>query len=166
MRKYNMNLKKTSLNNENNNYWSLLIHKFLNNADSIRIDCYNYEEKIVEQLKQYSKIYETKNSLTSFYIDINDKVINEIIDKPYYDNKLKWNYFYLLKHNKCIINSEKYGEEFNVNEITSEEVESIKKMVTNNFIFSYWPLMKKKNNLDKATNKGLGNKIKSIFANA
>ncbi len=145
MRTYGVHFNNTSLLVEFD-FWRILVLNFLEDADSIRIDCWNGEEEIIKELLPLSKEVDRDSfkDMTIFTFDINDNTINEIVYNGFKKNKRpKWFSLFLQREGEIFFSSEHYGDELSMDNITSEEVKWVKYVVPKSFSFHSWISKKK-----------------------
>jgi len=122
-------------------FWRILVLNFLEDADSIRIDCWNSEEEVIKELLPLSKEVDRDSykDMTIFTFDINENVVNEIIYNGFNKNKrLKWFSLFLQREGEIFFSSEHYGDELSMDNITREEVKWVKYVVPKSFSFHSW----------------------------
>ncbi|WP_461615054.1 hypothetical protein [Clostridium sp. Marseille-QA1073] len=144
MRTYGVQFNSTSLLVEFD-FWRILVLNFLEDADSIRIDCWN-EEEVIKELLPLSKEVDRDSyrDMTIFTFNINENVINEIIYNGFNKNKrLKWFSLFLQREEEILFFSGHYGTELSMDNITSEEVKWVKYVVPKTFSFHSWISKKK-----------------------
>ena len=140
MRTYGVHFNSTSLLVEFD-FWRILVLNFLEDADSIRIDCWNSEEEVIKELLPLSKEVDRDSykDMTIFTFDINENVVNEIIYNGFNKNKrLKWFSLFLQREGEIFFSSEHYGDELSMDNITREEVKWVKYVVPKSFSFHSW----------------------------
>lgn len=113
----------------NIDYWKPLIMEYIEEADGIRIDCWNDEEQIIYDLKELCTDLDLESNCNMHILkfNISEKVINELVYNAIgHDGNIKWFSFFLTRNNDIILSSSHYGKEFSIEGISKEEIQFIK----------------------------------------
>ena len=124
-------------------FWRILVTNFLEDADSIRIDCWNEEQNIIIEIAHLSYDIDnaTNEKMTILRFNKNEKVIEEIVDNAFNENrKLKWFSLFLERNGEIIFSSEHYGSEFSITGISKEELKWVRYVVPKSFNFHSWSM--------------------------
>lgn len=117
-------------------YWRILIEHFIVDADYIRIDCWNEEESVINELStlchELDKV--SNNRMTIFTLLNNKTSVHEFIYNAFHPNrKLKWFSMFLIKDGQVYFSSEDYGNIFSMNGLTKDELNWVKHVMPKNF---------------------------------
>ncbi|WP_235832653.1 hypothetical protein [Acetivibrio mesophilus] len=119
-------------------FWRILVEYFLEEADCIRIDCWNEEESIIDEISPLSNGIdkESNERMTIFTFLVNEKNVEHIIYNAFDEKRrLKWFSLFLQRDGEIFFSSEHYGKEFSITGITKDELKWVKGVVPRNFIF-------------------------------
>jgi len=74
-------------------FWRILIEYFVEEADSIRIDCWNEEENIINEILPFSSSVDKESSkrMTILSLPVNEKTVEQILYNAFDEKKrVKW----------------------------------------------------------------------------
>lgn len=109
-------------------YWKVIVLRFLEDADTLRIDCWNNETECIEILNKLCKNVDTQNcgNMYLFTFDVTEEVIDEIVHNGTKNNKVKWFSLFLMKAGKIYFSFEHYGIEGSLNYADRHDKQYIK----------------------------------------
>ncbi|WP_038290602.1 hypothetical protein [Acetivibrio straminisolvens] len=119
-------------------FWRILVEYFLDEADSIRIDCWNEEESIINKILSFSSSVDKESSerMTILTLPVNEKTVEQILYNAFDEKRrIKWFSLFLVRDGEVFFSSEHYGKEFSITGITKDELKWVKCVVPKNFIF-------------------------------
>ncbi len=124
-------------------FWRILVFNFLEYADCIRIDCWNEEQDIINDIAPLSYDIDNKTyeGMTILKFCKNEKVIEKIVDNAFNENrKVKWFSLFLQSDDEIFFSSEHYGSEFSITGISKEELKWVRYVVPKSFSFHSWSM--------------------------
>lgn len=135
MRTYNMHFESTTLWCDLS-FWKILVLNFIQQADSIRIDCWNEEEEAIKRLLALNGTVdkEENSRMTIFKFEVNEKIIEEVVHNAFNENRqLLWFSLFLESEGETFFSSEHHGTEYSITEVTKDELKWVKRVVPKNF---------------------------------
>ncbi|MCP3764898.1 hypothetical protein NLX67_21515 [Domibacillus sp. A3M-37] len=115
---------------ENYDYWVLLMRKFIEQSNIIEIQCWNDEKDIIKETTLLFKdSYERVNERNTTHIkgSKTEEITNHLLYKNVKTNgRLKWFSISLSKNEIPLFDSEHWGTEFFVPDISEEDIAYIK----------------------------------------
>lgn len=140
----NLKLSPTGFSFASNyDFWMPIVLRYLNDSDTIRIDCWIDDEYAISRVLPYVKNIDKESNpyMTIVWLDITSEVVDDIIKNPFDDEqKIAWFSLFLEKDGKIIFSSSHYGIELAALGVNEQEVEFLRTFVTPNVAFHIWDL--------------------------
>lgn len=123
-----------SPNTDDKRYLKVLIDEVIEKVDTIRIDCWNEDEKtIIEELSELNGgIDKSFPNMTIFNFKANEINKQGLIYSAIGENKVRWFSLFLKNKDQTIFASEHYGSEIVIYELDDIEYQEFLRLIPEN----------------------------------